>query len=79
MMSKIFNSETISTTEPMNDQVGEQGLNPKRTKNKHLPHLAGIHQHTPPIADHAKSFEDATTDALSQGCGILQNRIELSA
>ena len=39
-----YNNSTI------NNQIKEQGLNRTRTKNKHPPRLALIHQHTPPTA-----------------------------
>ena len=67
----------------INHQIGEQRLNRSRTRNKlplvlfgftNIPHL----QHQSLIRAKS-SFNDAASDDLSRGCGILQSKVESSA
>ena len=83
MTPKIFNSETISTTEPSINKSGNKGSTVKEREISillvilgytNMPHLL----HQSPITAKS-SFIDAVTDDLSRGCGILQSKEESSS
>ena len=57
MTPKIFNSETISTTEPSINKSGNKGSTVQEREISIPPRLTWIHQHAPPtapIADHSQ-------------------------
>ena len=83
MTPKIFNSETISTTEPSITKSVNKGSTVREREISiplvllgftNMPHL--LHQSLITVKS---SFNDAATDDLSRGCGILQSKVELSA
>ena len=83
MTPKIFNSETISTTEPSINKSGNKGSTVREREISiplvllgftNMPHL--LHQS---LITAKSSFNDAATDDLSRGCGILQSKVESSA
>ena len=83
MTPKIFNSETISTTEPSINKSGNEGSTVREREISiplvllgftNMPHL--LHQL---LMTAKSSFNDAATDDLSRGCGILQSKVESSA
>ena len=83
MTPKIFNSETISTTEPSINKSGNKGSTIREREISiplvllgftNMPHL--LHQS---LITAKSSFNDAATDDLSRGCGILQSKVESSA
>ena len=83
MTPKIFNSETISTTEPLINRSGNKGSTVRERDISillvllgftNMPHL--LHQS---LIIAKSSFNDAATDDLSRGCGILQSKVESSA
>ena len=77
IIPKIFNSETISTTVPSTTKSWNRGSTVREREISiplvllgftNIPHL--LQQYT------AKSlFNDAATDDLSRGCGILQSKL----
>ena len=83
MTPKIFNSETIFTTEPSMTKSGNKGSTVWEREISiplvllaftSIPHL--LHQS---VIIAKSSFNNSATDALSRECGILQNRVESSA
>ena len=83
MTPKIFNSETISTIEPSINKSGNKGSTVLEREISiplvllgftNMPHL--LHQS---LITAKSSFNDAPTDDLSRGCGILQSKEESSA
>ena len=83
MTPKIFNSETISTREPSINKSGNKGSTVREREISiplvllgftNMPHL--LHQS---LITAKSSFNDAATDNLSRGCGILQSKVESSA
>ena len=83
MTLKIYNSETISTTEPSIIKSENKDSTVQEWEISISLVLLGFTS-VPHLLDQLQimaksSFNDAATDALSRGCGILQNRVESSA